>query len=113
MENKTVQEQIDELYEARQFHEEELENIKIKLKELCEDSLSKGITHTSNGRLIAERVRTSRHLNVEMFRLTDREEYDRLISEGLISFPSTVVRELGDDKPYITTKTTKYHVIKD
>lgn len=104
---------IDEVYDAIRFHEEELEALKEERNRLCAESISQGSYKTTSGKTIRHRSRTSRSINVEMFRLTDRETYDMLVNEGKVSFPAKVVRDLDESKPYITTKTIEYYEVRE
>lgn len=111
--NEDIGTRIDEVYDAIKFHEEELETLKEERNRLCAESLSQGVYNTTSGKRIRHRTRTSRNLNVEMFRLTDRDTYNQFVEEGKVSFPAAAVRELGEDKPYITTKTVEYYEVRE
>lgn len=113
MMNEDIGTRIDEVYDAIKFHEEELEALKEERNRLCAESVSQGSYYTSSGKSIRHRTRTSRNLNVEMFRLTDKEVYDKLVSEGKVTFPASAVKELDESKPYITTKTIEYYEVRE
>lgn len=111
--NEDIGTKIDEIYDAIKFHESELEALKEERNRLCAESVAQGSYKTTTGRSIRHRTRTSRNLNVEMFRLTDKELFDAFVNDGNVTFPAAVVRQLPEDKPYITTKTIEYYEVRE
>lgn len=104
---------IDEIYDAIRFHEAELEMLKEERNKLCAESIQQGSYLTATGREIRHRTRTTRNINIEMFKLTDREIYNRLVDEGKVTFPARVVKDLDESKPYITLSTIEYYEVRE